>query len=491
MGILAKLAENKAMTEAPLDNQTSVDMQIPVDVQPPVDAEIEVIIAENYLEAYINIKPPSGGGLNPTLEKMEAALANFGISYNIDNEKLLELSKEPIYKQNIVVARGVAPINGINGTATFHINTEKKSIKPKENADGSVNYHDLGIVENVYQGQVLCTITLPTEGNPGISVKGKPLQQKKGQPVPSYTGKNTELNEDGTIIISQIDGQVEFNGSKINVNEVFYVREDIDNSTGDINVAHSLVIQGMVLPGFKIQAGKNIEVAGVAESSTIKAGGNIILRSGITGSDIYCEGDLRSRFIENCNVFVKGEMQAEYILNSNIVCGKNLKTSGTRAKIIGGSCMVGQNIEAQTIGSEANVQTRLELGTDPSIIEKQQELSAQIPVLEKQIENLRPLMALLVQLEESNRLTPEKEEKLCDAKKNYDDSLEKLTVARIEFEKIAQSLKDKGYGRVICTGSIYPGTKIVMGTEILSVTDTLNNTMLYYDEGTICKGSAR
>lgn len=491
MGILAKLAEKRAMAEALQDNQPSVDNQTPVDIQPAIDAEIEVIIAENYLEAYINIKPPSGGGLNPTLEKMEAALANFGISYNIDNEKLQELAKEPVFNQKIVVARGVAPIDGSNGTAVFHINTEKKTLKPKENADGSVDYHDLGIVENVYQGQVLCTITLPTEGTPGISVKGKPLPQKKGQPVPSYSGKNTELNEDGTALISQIDGQVEFNGSKINVNEVFYVRGDVDNSTGDINVANSLVIQGMVLPGFKIEAGKNIEVAGIVESSTIKAGGNILLRSGITCSDVYCEGDLKSRFVENCNVFVKGEMQAEYILNSNIICGKNLRTAGSRAKIIGGSCMVGQNIEAQTIGSESNVPTRLELGTDPSIIERQQELSIQIPVLEKQIENLKPLMTLLHQLEESNRLTPEKEEKLHDARNSYHNSIEQLAEAKKEFDRIVQSLKDKGYGRVICTASIYPGTKIVMGTEILSVTETLNNTMLYYNEGTICKGSAR
>lgn len=491
MGILTKLAEKKDSIEALADNRPAVDMQTPIDIQPAVDAEIEVIIAEDYLEAYLHIKPPSGGGQEPTLEKMEAALANFGVSYNIDNQKLQELVKEPVYNQNMVIAHGVAPTDGVNGTVTFHINTEKKTLKPKVHADGSVDYHDLGIVENVFQGQVLCNITLPTEGTPGISVKGKPLPQKKGQPVPSYAGKNTELKEDGTAIISQIDGQVEFNGSKINVNEIFYVREDIDNSTGDIHVANSLIIQGMVLPGFKIQAGKNIEVAGVAESSTIKAGGNIILRSGITGSDVYCEGDLRSRFIENCNVFVKGEMQAEYILNSNIVCGKNLKTTGSRAKIIGGKCMVGQNIEAQTIGSEANVPTRLELGTDPSIIERQQELSAMIPLLEKQIENLRPLMTLLHQLEESNRLTPEKEEKLKDARTSYHNSLEQLTDAKKEFEKIAQSLKDKDYGRVICTGSIYPGTKIVMGSEILSVTDTLNNTMLYYDEGMICKGSAR
>jgi|GEM_PF-435619 len=471
--------------------ETPNDPALIEDTPPAVDSVIETFITLDNLKACINIAPPCNGGLPPTLEAMESALAKFGISYNVDREKLEELSVEPIYNQDIVIARGIAPVNGENGTASFLIETEKRTVKPKENADGIVNYHDLGIVENVYKNQVLCTITFPTEGTPGVSVKGKELSQKKGQPVPNYLGSNTELNEDGTAIIARIDGQVEFIGSKINVNETFYVKENVDNSTGDIKVANSLIVRGMVLPGFKIEAGRNISVYGTVEASKIKAGGNVTLQSGINGSDVYCEGDLKSRFIENCNVFVKGEIQAEYILNSEIICGKNLKTVGTRAKIIGGSCMVGQNIEVQTIGSEANVKTRLELGTDPTIIERQQELKAQIPELEKQIETLKPLISLLHQLEENNRLTPEKEQILENARYSYETNTKKLEDAKKELEEIAQSIKDRGYGRVVCTGSIYPGTKIVMGAEILSVSDTLNNTLLYFDEGTICRGTAR
>ena len=35
------------------------------------------------------------------------------------------------------------------------------------------------------------------------------------------------------------------------------------------------------------------------------------------------------------------------------------------SKIIGGTCVVAQNVEARTIGSAASVKTKLEIGTDP------------------------------------------------------------------------------------------------------------------------------
>ena len=62
-------------------------------------------------------------------------------------------------------------------------------------------------------------------------------------------GKNTELNEDGTAIRSKIDGEIAFDGRKISVNETYYVRGDVDNSTGDIKVQSNLDVSGIVPAG--------------------------------------------------------------------------------------------------------------------------------------------------------------------------------------------------------------------------------------------------
>jgi uncharacterized protein (DUF342 family) len=82
--------------------------------------------------------------------------------------------------------------------------------------------------------------------------------------------------------------------------------------------------------------------------------GNIKLKSGITGSELSCGGDLTCRFIENCKISVKGNITAEYILNSDVSCGGNLKTIGNISRIVGGICAVGQGFETKSIGSISN-----------------------------------------------------------------------------------------------------------------------------------------
>jgi len=469
------------------DDMTGVGLS---DMPPPENAIIHIKIAQNELEAYINIEPPNNGGLEPTFEALQAALSEYGISYNVNFEKLREIEAAPVYRSDILIACGVTPVDGVDGSASFKIRTEKSALKPKEREDGSVDYYDLGIAESVVQGQVLCVITLPTEGTAGISVKGKVLPQRKGRPVPSYLGSNTELSEDGTAILSKINGEVSFIGNCIHVKDTFYVKGNVDTSTGNIKVLGNLVVSGMVMPGLKVEAGGNIDVRGTVEASSVKAGGSIRLHSGIIGSSLHCDGDLRCQFVENCTIFVKGDINAEYLINSDTKCGKSIKVVGSRAKIIGGSYVAGKDIEAQTIGSPAGVATKLELGTDPSVIERQQGLLSRIAELEKSIGNLNPLITILRQMEADDRLPPEKKEILDNVGFSYDSNIILLEEAKKELEKVTLLIKIRGFGRINCSGTIYQGTKVVIGGASIHVKEDLLRALLYYKDGSICIGTA-
>lgn len=456
----------------------------------PVDAVISVFVPANRLEASLSIEPPQNGGAAPTLAELESALSDRRIVFGVDTQKLAELAQTPVYNRNIPIARGITPVNGTDGTYTLLFAVDRE-LKPHERSDGTVDYHDLGIIQNVKKGQVLCKIVLPTDGTEGISVTGERLAQIKGKAVSSLLGKNAQLSEDGTEIYAAINGQIEFNGRKIVVSDTFYVSENVDNSTGNIKFSGNVSINGMVLPGFTVEAEGNIEIRDTVESATLKAGGNIILHSGMIGSTLSCQGDLTSRFLENCEIFVKGAVKAESIMNCNLHCGKNLQIVGLIAKLIGGSCVVGENIEAHSIGSNAGVVTELELGTDPSIIERQQELTKQLPALESQLHSLSSLISLLRQLEAANRLTPDKKEVLDNALFSYDTGSAELESGKQELISINDSIQTKGYGKVICPGTIYPGTRVTIGAAKMTVTDALTRTSLYLDEGVICQGNAR
>ena len=461
-----------------------------LDLHPPVDAYIQVSTDSKELTAYLHISAPQNGGAAPTLEMMQAALAASGINFQIDTQKLKELETAPIYGKTIPVAVGVTPVDGVNGTAVFLIRTDT-SAAPKVKEDGSLDFFDLSIVENVKAGQILCQITLPTEGTPGMSVKGSEIKQIKGSPIPSYLGRNTELTEDGCAIISKINGQVSFTGHQIHVNETFYIKGDVGHSTGNIKVVGNLVVTGAVQAGFVIEADGDIEVRGVVESSTVRAGGNIRLQSGIIGSAITCDGDVKGRFIENCNLFVKGDVHAEYIVASSVKCGKNIKTVGLRARIIGGNLMAGQNIEARVIGSPAGIPTKLEIGTDPANIKRQQELMAHIAELEKSIKSLQPLIIMLRQLEAAGRLTAQKQEILDNVSFSFDTNTKLLKDGKVELEEITQAVKSRGFGRIICTDTIHWGTVVVIGDAMLVVKEDMLFSSLYYESGMIRKGLAR
>jgi uncharacterized protein (DUF342 family) len=456
---------------------------------PPVDAVIHVLIKSDKLEAHLNIEPPENGGGQPTVKSIEDELKKFRVVYGISHEKIKAIAEKPVYDQNILIAAGVQKVNGTDGTYKILFDTEK-NLKPKERSDGTVDYQDLGIVNNVKKGDVLCEITLPTDGTEGIAVTGEKLLPVKGRPVPYLTGKNTELNEQGTAILSTINGQVEFNAGKINVNDTFYINGDVGNSTGSIKVIGNIVVRGMVFSGFSVEAEGSIEISGSVESAVLKSGGNMTLRSGVNGSEMSCGGDLTTRFIENCNATVKGSLKSEYIMNSNIRCGKNLDIAGALARFSGGSCVVGNDLTAPVIGSTSGIKTDLELGTNPDIIERQQTIIKELPVLEKQLGSLKQLVDLLQQLEAANRLDDEKRTKLEEVRRSFQRITGQIESENAELAEINKTIETYGYGRIICRGTIHPGTSIKIGSARLTVTDPLINTIVYSSEGEIFSGPA-
>jgi uncharacterized protein len=457
---------------------------------PVIDAVIKVTIKDSGLSCCVRITPPSNGGADVTMDALMKALVNDNGIKNVDLVKLKSLAAAPIYNDDVVVAVGTSPKNGEDGTVSFKVRTENIG-RPKEFENGKVDYYDLGLIENVKIGQVLCVITPPTEGTPGCSVKGETIKSKPGKAAAFTLGANTALSADGTQITSKIDGQFEYDGKKVIVNETYTLNQDVDTSTGNIIVAGNLVVRGMVTSGFKIEAGGFINVVGVVDSATVTANKDLNLQGGAIGSTISCGGNLKSRFIENCEVFVRGEMRAEYILNCNVRCKKNLKTEGAISKIIGGSCIVLQNVESRTIGSASGIKTKLEIGNDPEIVDRQRILAEQIPELEKQMKSLEPLLKLLHQLEAANRLDEEKRETLEKATFSYNSQAEMLENIKNELAEISSTIFEKNYGKVICTGIMYPGTTVTIGSANYTVTQNLMNASLFYHEGYVALGSAR
>ncbi len=455
----------------------------------PVDATAEVFLADRDMRAYLLLTAPKDGGAVLGAQKLADLLAAQGVRVGILQEALAKAEAKPVYGQKILVAEGMPPGNGSDGSYELQFDADNE-LKPKVQADGSVDFYDLGLVTNVREGQVLCTITLPTDGVNGITVTGETAPARKGKPVPPLTGKNTKLSEDGQQITAAISGYVDFAMHKINVNDTLFIKEDVDNSTGSIKTPSNVVIGGTVSSGFSVESEGNVQIGAAISGAKIKAGGNLTLKRGSTGCKLECEGDLTTRYMENCDVFAKGSIKSDYIMNCTIKCAKSIQVGGPIAKIVGGSCIAGEDIVARTIGSSAGIRTYLEIGTDPEMIRRQQELVDQIPQWENTIASLQSLLKLFEQYEAAGRLTPEKKQAYQDALYSYQTSSELLQKGTQELEMIADQIKQKGYGRIVCKGTIYPGTCVKIGGTRMLVSNSLINRVLSYGDDSIVDSPA-
>lgn len=445
----------------------------------PIDAAAKVIISRDNLSAYLHIDPPENGGKEISREMLAEELNKNKVTFGIIDGVLQDIEENRIYGREVLVAQGIEPINGNDGTyeLLFDVGNEGK---PREGADGKVDFHDLGFVKNVKENQPLCSIVLPTEGKDGTSVFGRKLSAKNGKAIPSMTGKNTKLSEDGKVIYSVISGHVSFAVGKINVSDTLFIKENVDNSTGNIITNSNVVVAGTILPGFSVESEGDIQIGGTVSGSFIKAGGNVVLRNGIIGGKLECEGDLTTKFIENCDVFVKGSVKADYIMNCRIVCAKSIQASGTISKIVGGSLVAGEDITARIIGTSSYTKTYIEIGTDPTVVSRQQELIQLLPHLEAKIESLHSLISLFQQLQKANRLTDDKKQAFYDAVYSYKTSSELLRDGKQELEDITEAIKKRGFGRVICRGTIYPGTTVKIGDFKMVVNIPIVNKSLFY-----------
>ena len=114
-----------------LDNSDSINDILP----DAIDAKINVSISNDKLQAIVNISPPKDGGMGPSNENLMKEIVSNKIIYGIDKLSLLYMCKEPVYDTDIIIARGIEPIHGIDGSFEILFNIIKK-LKPKQREDG-------------------------------------------------------------------------------------------------------------------------------------------------------------------------------------------------------------------------------------------------------------------------------------------------------------------------------------------------------------------
>lgn len=441
------------------------------------DESMSVKITPDGMYAIVRFFPASSGGKKMSEMEIRRDLEYHKIKFGIKEEEIEKHMSEPEYFKNILIAAGVKPIQGRDGSITYNFNTDRKA-KPRLNEDGTVDFHKLDNIAHVKKGDIVAVITPVDKGKSGCNVYGAEVRPEKVSKAHFSRGNNLSISEDGLKLISDVDGYAILEGDKVFVSNVYEVPADVDNSTGDIEFSGAIVIRGNVRTGFKVKAAGNIEVYGVVEGADLEAGGDVILHRGIQGMNrcrIKAQGNLVSKFIESANVFVEGYINAESILNSQVSSHGDIIVTGKGGNIIGGNVRSTTLIEATTIGTAMGVTTVVEVGVDPTVKDRLAEIDATIKDKTAEINKLDQLITLFRKKQELGTLEPDKAKMISQFTKTI--ILDKTEIRELSSEReLKQSLASENENaKIRVIKDIYQGTKVVVSGEFIILNDKFSH----------------
>ena len=437
---------------------------------PPVDAEAMLDIAPDGLQASIRIKAPENGGADLTYGALKVFLAKNRVVYGLDEQLLQDLCANPIYNESFVIARGTPREDGTDAELVFHIERDRQ-LKPKEREDGSVDFKDLGAIQEIAKGFLLCEKIPATPGVNGTDVRGMSLRAAPGKDLFLPEGKNTVVSEDKLKLYAGVNGHVTFIGGKISVLDTFVVDGNVSVETGNIDFAGNVVVRGDVAQGYAVKATGDVTIEGTVEAASLIVGGNLVIRGGFLGGDagtIQAAGNVTCRFIEGGRVILRGNLETTYIMNAEVKCGGTVNLSG-KGLIRGGHVSSRSSVTASFLGSEksSSASTVIEVGNDPSLVVSYDKAARAAADHEKNIAGLEAMVAQLEASRASGALSADRAQQLEKANVMLANLKPAYQAAKAEAERLELQMSRLGRGTVNVRRTAHTGIKIVIGQEIL------------------------
>ncbi|MCR5402818.1 MAG: FapA family protein [Butyrivibrio sp.] len=471
---------NNAVTKA----DESVVIFTDVQIMPEREA-VKFDISKDHMLVTAFFYPPTVGAELLTEKEVLSSLAYRRVNYGIQTEAIHKFFEQRQYCTEIVVARGKPVEEGQNAFVEYHFNLNNRP-KPTLNADGSVDYFNLNIINNVQEGQLLATLHPEIIGKSGINVHGETIKPHSVKNAFIKYGRNTILSEDKLTLKAGRSGHVTVQDGKISVSDVLSVK-NVDVSTGNIEYEGSVEVNGMVAANFSVKAGGNIIVKDIVEGATLDAGADVLLECGVkAGGNIRAGGSVITKFIENASVTAGGGISSESILHSNVSSGTEINVAGKRGFISGGKVSAADKITAKILGSEMGANTFIEVGADPMVKQRLKELQKSIAAANKNIESIRPTIeGFTKMLKAGVKFTPDQvmnAKKLMALNKTLNDQIDNDSE---EYSDLMDRLSDFKDAEVIVEGTAYPGTTVTIGELSMIIKKPVQHSKFEVREGDV------
>jgi len=437
-----------------------------------IDGGASIQIAPDQMAAALTLTPAQGG--RPvSAAQVYAALEAQGVTAGILHGVIEEAVKmQQAAKQ--LIAQGHEPVNGKDGYLQSLI-PQIRDRHPQVDEHDIANYRELGGIVNVTPGDPLMQNIAPTLGEAGENVHGQVIPAQPGKPVLFATNldgaaPNPELPDR---LVATIAGQPVLvkDGAIV---EPTVTLKTIDLSCGNVTFEGSIIITGDVHPGMTVQATGDIQVGGTVEAALLDAGGDIIVKGGVIGcgdaraedatgiARLRCDGSVTARFIENAVIDAEDSIYIDELAVQSFLSAVNQiivgKPGARKGHIIGGGAQATLLIQAQIIGSPANVKTRIEVGVTPYFYERAHQINNQLATRIKELENIGKALAFVQQ--HPGKVKPGTLEKALNTQTVLRAEIASLNEEREELRHHLELAED---AKIVVGKTIYSGVTVQFG----------------------------
>ena len=470
---------------------------------------VRVSLPADNMSATVTILPTAEPG-SVTDQDVLSVLRNQKITYGIDEDLIKAIVDDHSkYGLPFVVAKGVMPVEGANGYYDFKFDISNEARKPSVLKDGSTDYYNIRVFQNVKQDDILCEYIPKIVGENGMTVLGTPVKAAVTRDLPAlrgsgfyaeyvrkFTGKDTDLEtfnpkdgekkaapkaddasqdlEEGkvlpgrvkmgirTLYKAAIDGKPEFKYGNLNVLAVCEIQGDVDLSVGNVNYHGDIQINGNVTSGFVVNATGNVVVNGMVEGAIIKAGKTIQVKDGVVGNNkasLEAGEDVIASFAENAFITAGRDVTANSLINCQVEAGRIVIVQGKIGTVIGGTIVANTLIQADNIGSLGGIKTHLRVGCDATVLNELNSLTKDLAKAEQELSKIELAISMM------------EEKKIDNASLKMQLLHTKIDKAAYIYkyreitDRIRKNIISGQDAKVIAVKAIYPGAIITINVQ--------------------------
>lgn len=481
------VALNKNVQDFEDSEEQEAVYQINIDPSMDIRESYHLAVSQDKMMVVARFYPPSQGGGRMTAEEFKNDLALKKIVHGVNGDKINAFFRKPIYCADIIIAKGTPPRHGTDARIEYFFNTDV-SARPTLNEDGSVDFFNLNTISHCKEGDVLAQLYPEDRGEYGYSVFGERIRPRDVKRLTLRYGHNINISEDLCVLTAATSGHVSLVEGKVFVSNVYEV-ENVDNSTGNITYDGSVLVNGNVCTNFSVKASGNIEVKGVVEGATLEAGGDVIITRGMNGMAkgvLKADGNVISKFIENSRISAGGYVSTNSILHSEVSAGTEILVGGKKGFITGGRVSAASLIKVKTLGSPMGADTIVEVGTDPRVKVRIQQLQKEMTEFRKEQEQIHPVMAAMKEkMVQGIKLRPEQLKTLQEMLQRDKFIAEQMEKDMEEFNTLQERLEENSNARVEVSGDVYSGTKICISDVSMVVKSSMSYCRFVKERGDV------